>query len=349
MISINGTNIGYNEKPYIIAELSANHGGSIERAKLSIKAAKSVGVSAVKMQTYTPDTMTIDCEKDDFKMKEGLWQGYSLYHLYKEAYTPYEWHAELFNFARKIGITLFSTPFDESAVDLLLDLNTPAFKIASFELTDLPLIKYAANKLKPMLMSTGMASMDEIAEAVQCCKNEGNHEILLFHCVSSYPARIQDSNLRNIISLANQFGVCVGLSDHTTSNLAASLAISMGAVAIEKHFKLDEKDCGPDSSFSILPNQLKRLVEDCNLSYDAMGSGEFSRSEVEISNKRFRRSLYFVKSMIQGQTITSDDVKRIRPGFGLEPKYLNEVLGKKMMTSVERGDPVKWDDIKMSE
>lgn len=342
MIIINQVKIGEDYDPYVIAELSANHGGSIDRAKESIQAAKNAGASAVKIQSYTADTMTIDSDKEDFQISEGLWKGFSLYQLYEQAYTPFEWHEELFKFAKSINITLFSSPFDETAVDLLTKLDTPAFKIASFELTDLPLVQYVAKQKKPVLMSTGMASLEEVAEAVECCKVNGNSQLLLFHCISSYPASTRDSNLLNIKALKNEFNIEVGLSDHTTNNLASALAISLGAVAIEKHFKLNDEDCGPDSSFSLLPSELESLITECNLVKSAMGSSAFGRAKSESENKIFRRSIYFIKDLKAGHIITSNDIKRIRPGFGLEPKFFNQILGMKLASDVERGDAVNW-------
>lgn len=346
MIQIDGKRLGREYEPYVIAELSANHGGSIARAKASIFAAKNAGASAVKIQTYTPDTMTIDCDKEDFQIKSGLWEGYNLYKLYSEAYTPFEWHNDLFNYAREVGITLFSTPFDESAVDLLESLNTPAYKVASFELTDLPLIEYVAKKKKPILVSTGMGSAEEIAEALQAIKRCGNDQILLFHCISSYPAPTEESNLNNLKYLSNEFDVLVGLSDHSISNVAATAAIALGAVAIEKHFKLDEEDCGPDSSFSILPSEVSQLVEACSQAWLSLGTGFFTRSEVETSNAKFRRSLYFVKDLAVGDVVSKNDIRRIRPGFGLPPKFNDAVLGKRLLRSVQRGDPVRWECFK---
>ena len=343
MINIDGVNIGKDFRPYIIAELSANHGGDIERAKNSIKSAKDSGASAVKIQTYTPDTMTLNCFKEDFLIKDGLWKGYSLYQLYEEAYTPYEWHEELFNFAKEIDITIFSSPFDESAVDLLEKLNTPAYKIASFEITDIPLIKYAASKKKPMLVSTGMANIQEVSEAIKAIKEQDNNQILLFHCISSYPAKLSDSQLGDISFLRDKFCVEVGLSDHTLSNQAAILATALGASAIEKHFKLDEKDCGPDSSFSILPNQLNNLVEDCNLTFGATKMNKLNRSESEMKNKNFRRSIYFIRDLPRNHILTINDIKRIRPGYGLEPKFFNKLLGRKLIKSAEFGQAVSWD------
>ena len=337
--------ISTNTAPYIIAEISANHNGSIKRAKETIKAAYHAGASAVKIQTYTPDTMTIDCNKDDFLIKGGLWEGHSLYALYKKAFTPFEWHEELFKFASDIGITLFSSPFDESAVDLLESLNTPAYKIASFEMCDLPLIKYIAKTKKPILMSTGMASEIEIAEAVKTAEDNGCEDLLLFHCISSYPAELEEYNLKNIKFLQKRFGVKVGLSDHTIGNTAAIASIPLGACAIEKHFTLSRSEKGPDSEFSIEPKELISLVEQTQSVWKALGKDNFNRSKSEEENKIFRRSLYFVNNLKKGETITSNDIRRIRPGFGLPPKFLNEIVGKQVKNDVEFGDPVNWEII----
>ena len=303
MIHIDGVKIGRDQPPYIIAELSANHGGSINAAKQSIKVAKESGASAVKIQSYTPDTMTIKSDKADFMITEGLWAGYTLYDLYKEAYTPFEWHEELFKYARDIGITLFSSPFDETAVELLQELNAPAYKIASFELIDLPLIKRAAECEKPLLMSTGMASVSEVSEALGIALKHGCGEVLLFHCISSYPAPLRDSNLKNIDFLRNEFGVEVGLSDHTLTNLASTMAIGLGASAIEKHFKPFDKAEGPDESFSITPKQLKSLVADCNDAWSSLGKSGFQRSIAEEGSRKYRRSLYFMKDLKKGSII----------------------------------------------
>jgi len=343
MFRVANKSIGKGYKPFVIAELSANHGGSIQRAKETILAAKNSGADAVKIQTYTPDTMTLDSDKNDFMINDGLWKGYNLYQLYKEAYTPFEWHKELFEFAKSQAILLFSTPFDETAVELLQELDAPAFKIASFEITDLPLIEYAASKCKPMFISTGMSDLNEIGEALECCYKNGNRDVLLFHCISNYPADLRSSHLGDISYLADHFNVEVGLSDHTTSNLASVLAIANGASAIEKHFKLDEKDCGPDASFSILPAQLKSLCDDCESSFEAMKSNELQRESNELVNKKFRRSIYFVKALAKGKIITKDDIKRVRPGFGLEPKYFDWVVGQKVSVDVDFGDAVTLD------
>ena len=332
--------IGRGHKPFIIAEISANHGGSIQRAKDTILAAKSAGADAVKIQTYTPDTMTLDTNKCDFVINEGLWEGYSLYELYKEACTPFEWHKELFDFAKKRGVILFSSPFDETAVDLLDSLDVPAYKIASFEITDLPLIEYSASRGKPLFISTGMASQNEIGEALECCFKIGNRDVLLFHCISNYPADLRTSHIGDMSYIAKHFQVEVGLSDHTITNLASVVAVAKGASAIEKHFKLDEKDCGPDASFSILPGQLESLCNDCDSVFEAVKSNQLRREPSELINKKFRRSLYFVRPLSKGEVISEADIRRVRPGFGLEPKYFNWVVGQKVSKNVEFGDPV---------
>ena len=340
MFEINKRVIGSEHSPYIIAEMSANHNGSIEKAKLTIKAAKNSGADAIKIQSYTADSMTINCNKDDFKIKGGLWNGYSLYDLYKEASTPYEWHEELFEFAKLQDITIFSTPFDEKAVDLLDKLDTPAYKIASFELTDLPLIKYIAQKRKPILMSTGMSNLNEISDAIETAKINGCDQILLFHCISSYPTPTKYANIKMILKLKEEFNIEVGLSDHTIDNTAAMSAVALGASAIEKHFILNRSEKGPDSEFSIEPKELERLVIDTNACWEALGSKEFIRPKLESDNKIFRRSLYFVKDMIPGEIITKNHVRRIRPGFGLAPKYLDKILNKKVLKKIKIGDRV---------
>lgn len=346
MIHISGRQISENNPPYVIAEISANHNGSLERAKLSIKMAATAGADAVKIQTYNADTMTIDCEDDDFIVKGGLWNGYKLYDLYAEAHTPYDWHKELFKFANELGITLFSTPFDESAVELLESLNTPAYKIASFEFTDLPLIRYVAKTRKPMLMSTGMATEEEISEALECARSSGCSSLLLFHCISSYPTPIAQANLKSISRLKKEFGVSVGLSDHTIGNLAATTAVALGASAIEKHFTVSRADKGPDSAFSIEPNELKVLVKEVNDTWLSLGKNELLRPEVEKSSKVFRRSLYFVSDLKAGSIIRPEDVRRIRPGFGLPPKFYDKIIGAVTAIDVKRGQAVSWDAIK---
>ena len=346
MIVISGREISENHKPYVIAEISANHNGSIERAKQSIEMAAKAGADAIKIQTYNADTMTIDCDSDDFIVKGGLWNGYKLYDLYNEAQTPYDWHKELFEFARKLKLTLFSTPFDETAVDLLESLKAPAYKIASFELTDLPLISYVAKLKKPMLMSTGMANKDEISEALECARTSGCNSILLFHCISSYPAPIEQANLLSIQKLKKEFGITVGLSDHTIGNIAATTAVALGASAIEKHFTISRNDKGPDSEFSIEPDELKNLVKDVNEAWLSLGKDELIRPKSEDNSRVFRRSLYFVNDLKSGSIIKPDDVRRIRPGFGIAPKFFNDVIGKVTVRDIKRGQAVAWDMIK---
>ena len=344
-MNINNQIISKDAKPFVIAELSANHNGSIERAKDSIKEAKKAGADAIKIQTYTAETMTIRSNKNDFLIKDGLWDGYQLFDLYDESHTPFEWHEELFNYAKEIGITIFSSPFDESAVDLLEELRTPAYKLASFEICDLPLISYIAKTKKPIFISTGMANLNEIDEALEVLKNEGysKDKILLFHCISSYPTSIKDSNLGNIKFLSDKYSVEVGLSDHTIGNEAAISAISLGASAVEKHFTLSREEKGPDSSFSIEPEELKKLVLDLSQIHVSISNKKFSRAESEIQNKVFRRSLYFVKKLKKGQKILEGDIRRIRPGFGLMPKYYEDVIGRKLLSDVDVGDRVIWD------
>ena len=342
---IDGKKIGLSNEPYIIAELSANHCGSIELAKKTIKSAKENGADAIKIQTYTANSMTLDCDKDDFLIKEGNWKGYKLHDLYSEASTPYEWHKELFEFAKKSKITIFSTPFDEEAVDLLDELNVPAFKIASFEIVDLPLIKYVAKKNKPILLSTGMASKDEINDAIYIAKKYGSGDILLFHCVSDYPASTEDSNIKMIKTFKEKYKIEVGLSDHTINNTAALAAVSLGAVAIEKHFIYSKKYKGPDSSFSIEPKQLKELKLTTTECWKALGSGDFKRPTSESKNIIFRRSLYFVEDIKSGDVITKKNIRRLRPGYGISPKFLDQIINKKLKKSVERGDRVTWDCI----
>ena len=345
MFEINGRIISPKNPPYIIAELSANHNGSLIKAKESILEAKKCGASAIKIQTYTADSMTINCDSEDFKIKGGLWDGYNLYQLYEEASTPYEWHNELFKFANENNITLFSTPFDENAVDFLNDLGTPAFKIASFELLDLPLIKYAASKGKPLLLSTGMGSLDEITDAVNAAYEGGCEQILLFHCISSYPTPTQESNIRMISFLKDKFGIEVGLSDHTLNNTATLAALTLGASAFEKHFTLSRLDKGPDSQFSIEPIELKELVKSANECWQGLGELSFSRSKLEQNSLIFRRSLYFVKDLLKGEIITKDHIRKIRPGFGLPPKFYEKFIGKKVSRVVKRGERVNWEII----
>ncbi|CAM3789317.1 pseudaminic acid synthase [Ectopseudomonas alcaliphila] len=340
---INGRKIGKGHPPYIIAELSANHNGSLERAFETIKAAHESGAHAVKIQTYTADTMTIDCDLEDFQIHGGLWDGYKLYDLYKWAETPFEWHKAIFEYAASLGVTIFSTPFDESAVDLLESLNTPAYKIASFEATDLPLIRYVASKGKPMIMSTGMCSEEEISEAVSAAYEAGCKNLILLHCISSYPAPMDQANLLQMPCLSERFGTIPGLSDHTLGTTASVAAVTLGACLIEKHFTLSRNDKGPDSEFSIEPDELKRLCKDTFDAWSALGKAGFERQKAEEGNKHFRRSVYFVNDMKTGEIITPLHIRRIRPGFGLPPKYYDQLLGKRVNQNVVRGTATSWE------
>lgn len=342
-VTIDGRKISQNHPPYIIAELSANHNGELQKALNTITAAKALGADAIKLQTYTADTMTIDCNTEQFRINGGLWDGYKLYDLYKWAQTPFEWHRTMFEHAKKVGITAFSTPFDETAVDLLEDLNAPAYKVASFEATDIPLIKYIASTKKPMIVSTGMANLEEIEEAVSAAREGGCKDLMLLHCISSYPAPAEQSNLLTIPDMRERFGVMVGLSDHTLTNIASITSIALGSPIIEKHFILDRNDKGPDSAFSIEPPQLEALCKDTKEAWLSLGKAGYERKPAEYENVKFRRSIYFVKSLKSGDIITRDNIRRIRPGFGLQPKYYNKLLGKKVTQDIEPGTAVTWD------
>jgi N-acetylneuraminate synthase len=339
--AIAGREIGPDRPPFVIAELSGNHNACIDRALRLIDAAAEAGADAVKLQTYTPDTITIDHDGPGFRIDGGLWAGRTLHDLYGEAQTPYEWHDALFAHARAHGLIVFSSPFDHTAVDLLESLDAPAFKIASFEAIDLPLIRRAARSGRPLIVSTGMTTEAEIAEALEAAG--GPARTALLHCVSAYPASFADANLRAIPMLAARFGCPVGLSDHTPGTAAAVAAVALGACIIEKHFTLARADGGPDSAFSLEPDELKRLVNDCRNAWDALGDPVLRRGEVERGNMQFRRSLYVVRDVAAGATLTEADVRSIRPGFGLEPKHLPALLGRRTSRSLKRGEPVDWE------
>ncbi len=330
------------KKPYLIAEISGNHNGSLERAKELISSAKINGADCVKIQTYSPDTMTIKSKKKDFLIEGGLWNGFELWDLYDWAQTPFSWHNDLFEHANNEGITLISTPFDESAVDLLESLDCPFYKVASFELTDLPLIKYIAEKKKPIILSTGMANETEISEAVNVVKSFGSGDFMLLHCVSGYPTPVDQINLNTIHLLKKTFNCDVGLSDHTLGNLSALQSISLGAKVIEKHFTLSRKDKGPDSEFSMEPKELKQLSKDIDLAFKSLGEASFKQKKSELPNMIFRRSIYVVKDLKKGAVLDKESVRRIRPGYGLAPKYYNEILGKKINKNIEKGTPLDW-------
>ena len=339
-IAIDGRKIGLSHRPYIIAELSANHNGDIERAFKIMESAKAAGADAIKLQTYTADTLTIDCDSEDFQIRGGLWDGQTLYNLYTEAAMPWEWHKPLFDKAAELGITIFSSPFDSTAVDLLEGLNAPAYKIASFELIDLPLIARVARTGKPMIMSTGMANQGDIREAIDTAKDNGCNEMVILHCVSGYPAPADQYNLQTISDLSVRFDVLSGLSDHTVDNATAIAAVALGACLIEKHVTLDRLGGGPDDSFSIEPDELAKLCADAKTAWQALGKINYDRTDAETGNSKFRRSLYFVKNAIAGDEITEDIVKSIRPGYGLAPKHLPEVLGKRLLKDVVAGQAV---------
>ena len=326
-----------NRETYIVAELSANHNQDIKIAIETIKAAKEIGCNAVKIQTYTPDTITIDCDKKDFLIKGTIWEGDRLYSLYKKAYTPWEWHKELFDIAKKIGITLFSTPFDKSSVDFLEKLNTPAYKIASFEITDIPLIKYVAQKKKPIILSTGIAEKQDIDLAVSTILDQGNNEIILLQCTSSYPSPLDQVNLKLINQLKHDYNLVTGLSDHTLGHLCPIIAVSLGARFIEKHFILDKAIGGPDSSFSLDKNEFKLMIENIRNTEKALGKPSYTLTKKQIEGKYFSRSLYLIKDVKKGDLVTKENIKSIRPGFGLHPKYYEEVLNKNFKKDLNKG------------
>lgn len=330
---------------YIIAELSANHNHNLSTAIESIKAAASIGVDAVKIQTYTADTLTLNCNNDDFILKGGLWDGRSLYELYRQAYTPWEWHEELFKVAREEGITIFSTPFDNTAVDLLESLGNPIYKIASFEIMDTELIRYAASKGKPMIMSTGIATEQEIEEAIAACREVGNNDITLLKCTSEYPAKIEDSNLSMIPALRERFGVKVGLSDHSFGSLVPIAAVALGATVVEKHFILDRSIGGPDSGFSMNKEEFRQLVLDIRATEKAIGSPSFELTPQVENARKVGRSLYVSKDIRAGETLTRANIRCVRPGLSLHPRHLNEILGRKAKCDLKLGDRISFDVI----
>lgn len=334
--------IGTDQPPYIICELSGNHNGSLDRALQMMEAAAATGADAIKLQTYTPDTITIDHDGRGFRIEGGLWHGRTLYDLYREAHTPFEWHPALFSKGRELGVTVFSSPFDETATDLLDDLGTPAFKIASFEAVDLPLIAHVAAKGKPMIISTGMCNLAEISEAVRTARENGCRDPILLHCVSSYPAATEDSNVRTIPHLAEAFACVVGLSDHTFSSAAAVASIALGGAVIEKHFTLSRADGGPDAAFSLEPAEFRQLVEDCKSAWRALGRVTYDLQGSERGSFVFRRSLYVVEDIPAGGELTKANVRSIRPGYGLAPKHLPAVLGRRAARDLKRGEPLDW-------
>jgi|SRR6185312_13925017 len=342
-INIAGREIGAGASPYVIAEMSANHNGNIETALRIIEQAKQAGADAIKIQTYTADTITLKSDKPDFQINEGLWAGRTLYELYEWAHTPWVWHAPLFKHARKLGITIFSSPFDNTAVDLLEDLNAPAYKIASFEAVDLPLIKYVASTGKPMIISTGMADAEEIEEAIAAARDGGCKQLAILHCVSGYPAPAADYNLRTIPDMIRRFGLVTGLSDHTLDNTTAIASVALGASIIEKHFTLDRSGGGPDDSFSLEPAEMAALCKGARTAWEAMGQVDYGRKSSELGNVKFRRSLYFVKNLKAGDVVDQGNVRSVRPGYGLSPKYLRSIIGARLARDVAANTPVALD------
>ena len=331
---------------YIIAELSANHNGILQNALDTIKSAKEIGADAIKLQTYTADTMTLDCKKDDFMIKQGtLWDGRYLYDLYKEAYTPWEWHQELFDYARSIGIDIFSSPFDKTAVDFLEQFNPSAYKIASFEITDYELIRYTASKGKPIIISTGIATIDEIQDAVNICRSEGNNDIVLLKCTSAYPAALEDANLMTIPNLAETFGVISGFSDHTLGATAPVVAVTLGAKIIEKHFILDKSIGGADADFSLDKNEFAEMIKAVRDTEKLLGKVDYRMTEKKKKSRQFSRSLYVAEDIKVGEVITEQNVRSVRPGYGMHPRYLKDIMGKRAVRSLSKGEALAWKSV----
>ncbi|MEO1032359.1 MAG: pseudaminic acid synthase [Bacteroidota bacterium] len=340
-MKIGNKTIGGNNPCFIIAELSANHNGNLDIAIETIRAAKKTGADAIKLQTYTPDTLTIDCDNDYFKIDGGtLWDGKTLHQLYGEAYTPWEWHKELFEVAASEELICFSSPFDFSAVDFLEELDVPAYKIASFEIQDIPLIEYAASKGKPIIISTGIAEESDIELAVQTCRKMGNNDVTLLKCTSSYPAPLELANLKTIPDLKERFDVEVGFSDHTYGALAPTIAVTLGAKVIEKHFILDKSIGGPDADFSLDVNEFTEMVNKVRDTEKLLGKVSYEVSEKVEKNRKFARSLFVIEDVKKGDYVSPENVKSIRPGYGLHPKYYNKILGKQFTTNVNRGEPL---------
>ncbi|MFL5295530.1 MAG: pseudaminic acid synthase [Phenylobacterium sp.] len=342
-VEIAGRRIGTDEPPYVICELSGNHNGSLDRALAMIDAAADTGCDAIKIQTYTADTITLDVDRPEFRIEGGLWDGRTLHELYREAQTPFEWHAALFERAAKRGVTLFSSPFDETAVDLLESLGAPAYKIASFEAVDLPLIRYAAAKGRPLIISTGMANLEEIQAARMAAIGAGAAGVVLLHCVSSYPADLCDANVRTVADMAERFDSPIGLSDHTHGTAASVAAIALGASVIEKHFTLARSDGGPDAAFSLEPAEFTHLVRECKDAWTALGRAHYDLLGSERANLQFRRSLYVTADVRAGEPLSRANIRSVRPGNGLPPTHLDEVLGRPAARDLKRGEPLAWD------
>jgi pseudaminic acid synthase len=343
--SIAGRPIGAAHPPYVIAEISANHNGTLGRAIEILEASAAAGADAVKLQTYRPDTITIDHDGPGFTIQGGLWHGRRLYDLYAEAHTPWEWHAPLFRRGRELGVAVFSSPFDSTAIELLSSLDAPAYKIASFEAIDLPLIRLAASRGRPLVVSTGIADLAEIADAVSAAREAGCDEICLLHCVSGYPTPAREANLLTIGDMAARFGVEVGLSDHTLGTAVPVAAVALGATVVEKHVTLRRADGGPDSEFSLEPDELARMVADMRTAWEARGRIDYGRKPSEEGNAQFRRSLYVVADIAEGERLTDLNVRSIRPGLGLAPRHMPDVMGRRARRAIPRGTPLAWDDI----
>jgi len=338
-------NILKSNKVFIIAELSANHNQNFDLAVKTIKAMKEAGADAVKLQTYTPNTITIDCDNEYFQIKEGLWRGKTLYQLYQEAYTPWEWQPKLKKIAEDLGLICFSSAFDKTSVDFLEKMNVPAYKVASFEITDIPLIEYIASKGKPVIISTGIATLSDIEEAVNACKRMGNDQIALLKCTSAYPAPIEDANLLTIPNMKETFGTIVGLSDHTLGSSVAIASVALGAKLVEKHFILDRNLGGPDSAFSMEPEEFKQMVKSIREVEKALGKVTYDLTEKQKKSRELSRSLFVVKDIKKGEVFTEDNVRSIRPGYGLHPKYYYEVLGKRVKYNIPKGTPLSFNDL----
>lgn len=342
---IDGRKIGEKHPPYVIAELSANHNHSIDTAFELIDAAKKAGADAVKIQTYTADTLTLNSRNEEFMITSGLWKGQTLYELYKLAHLPWDWHKPIFEKARKSAITIFSSPFDKTAVDLLEDLNTPAYKIASFEIVDLPLIKYAASTGKPMIISTGLANFLEIEEAIDTALSSGCKELAVLHCVSGYPAPYEDCNLRTLTDIRSRFDLVTGLSDHTLDNTSAIASVALGASIVEKHFTLNRSGGGPDDSFSLEPDGLLDLCTCLRKTWESLGKIDYTLKESEKQSLIFRRSLYFVNNLQKGDPISESCIRSVRPGLGIPPKHIDELVGKRVNKNIAKNTPVNWNDV----
>jgi pseudaminic acid synthase len=343
-LKIGSFNIDIDSPVFIIAELSANHNGSLETAIETIRAAKRAGANCIKLQTYTPDTITIDVDKEDFQIKDTIWKGQTLYNLYKNAYTPWEWHEQIMKVANEEGLVCFSSPFDTSAVDFLETLNVPAYKIASFEITDIPLIKYVASKQKPIILSTGIATLEDIELAFEACRSVGNNQLILLKCTSSYPAPMAEANLTMIKEYQKQFKVFTGLSDHTMGSIAPIVATILGAKVIEKHFILDKSIGGPDASFSMTEEEFKSMVDQVRLAESSVGKVDFTITPKQQDSRKFSRSLYVAEKINAGEIVTMNNVRSVRPGYSLHPKHLMNILGKKSLKNFEIGDRISLND-----